>query len=402
MKKDGIDNLPADAGGAAAATAGEFIDSMFGGGVDADPGEAAPQAPQASGGPAPETEEDPGFLGGFKPIDPAPEKPAAPPLPPVVDEVVPDHVVRKGADAIKTWKDLRAKVDESERRAADIERDRLLKEQELEELKKKLESAPSAEEIEALKRQLQEKEDFIGQVDVTRSKVFQETYNRPLDELFAKTVRTLEKTGHDHDSSLALARKVFRPGMNDAQKLEQELPDEPATTIGSLMAILDDRDVFAQKRDEAIANWRQTAEASRLEEQRRTSTEIGQQLTRVAEQAFDAVSKDGSWLYQRGQDPKWNEGVEARRNAAIGYIRAGKPEDLARLVFEGIASPVYRKGYEQLKAKYDELKGKYEAIANRGRPSLSGHAPAPADVPSRVAQAPASVGQAVDQLWAEN
>ena len=392
-----IDNLPADAGGAAAASANEMVENLFGegGGEDATVSSATPAATTTTTAePA-----DDGFLGGFERIE---EAAPPPPLPAPADEPVPDHVVRKGDEAIKTWKQLRAELEAERLKALDIERDRQLKDQELSELKKKLESAPPAEEIEKLKKELDEKENFIGQVEITRSKIFQEQYDKPLNELFGKVVRKFMQSGHDQNASVELARKVFRPSMNSPQALEQALPDESAVTIGAVSSLLDDRDVLAAKRDEAINNWKQTREASAAEERRRASTEIGQQLTKVSEVALDSVVKDGSWLFKPGQDPQWNEGVEARKNAAIGYIRAGKPEDLARLVFEGIASPVYRKGYEQLKAKYDDLKSKYEAIAGRGRPSLSGHAPAPSGVPSRVAQAPASVGQAIDQLWAEN
>jgi hypothetical protein len=391
-----IDTLPGDAGGAAARSMGAVVDDLFSG----DSGDAGQPAAQPAA-PKPELpEDDPGNLGGFVPIDEAPPPEATKPEP--SEDLVPEHVVRKGEEAIKTWKQLRGELEAERQKAADIERDRQLKDQELEELRKKIEAAPPAEEIEKLKKELEAKESFIGQIEVTQSKVFREQYDAPINELFGKVVRQFAKAGHDKDSALALARKVFRPGLNTPQALEQVVPDESAVTIGAISSLLEDREVLASKREQAIQNWRETREAAMVEERRRASTEIGQQLTRVSEVALDAVVKDGSWLFKPGQDPKWNEGVEARKSAAIGYIRAGKPEDLARLVFEGIASPVYRKGYEQLKAKYDELKGKYEAIANRGRPSLSGHAPAPAGVPSRVAQAPASVGEAVDRLWSED
>ena len=134
-----------------------------------------------------------------------------------------------------------------------------------------------------------------------------------------------------------------------------------------------------------------------MEEARRTSSEIGAQLTRVAQSGFESATKDGSWLYKEGSDEKWNAAVKARKDAAMGYLRAGKPEDLARLVAEGIVSPVYRKSYEQLKVAYDDLKAKYEGGITR-RPSLSGRAPASVDgapAPEKIS----SVSDFVAKEW---
>ena len=105
----------------------------------------------------------------------------------------------------------------------------------------------------------------------------------------------------------------------------------------------------------------------------------------IAEGAIEAAVKDGSWLFNPGEDEGWNRSVQARRDAVAGYLRAGKPEDIARLVAEGIASPVYRKGYEQLRAAYDELKGKYEAVVS-GRPGVRNSAPAPDGSPAPAAR----------------
>jgi hypothetical protein len=390
-----VDTAGATAGAAAAESAGEFIDNMF--------GEEQPQ-PQPQPEPQPEPQPgmkagDPGELSDFVPIDPPKPAEDEPVLPIKTDESVPDHVVRKGDEAIKTWKQLRSELETERQKAIDIERDRQMKEQELEELRKKLETAPSEDKLKEMEDKLKEQEDYIGQMDITRSKVFQETYDKPFRDLFGKVVRQFMRSGKNQEQAVELARTVFRPGMNDPARLEEVLPEETAVTIGAVATLLEDREDLARRRDDAIKNWRETRAAIEVEETRRVSTSMAEQLTRVSEQAFEAVSKDGSWLYQRGQDPKWNEGVEARRNAAIGYIRAGKPEDLARLVFEGIAAPTYRKGYEQLKTKYEDLKSKYDAIANRTRPSLGGSSNQPTTRAPGEAAPPTSVNEFVDQNW---
>lgn len=406
----------ATAGAAAIASANPVVDELFG---DAAPADAAPDR-QEPAKPAQQVRQAPA-----KPAQPARQAPAQPAdrpedepqdTPPAElsdfneppenvlpgkpgEETVPDHVVRKGQKSIETWKQLRAELEAAEQKASEVERDRLLKEQQIEELNKKLETAPPEDKIKEMERRIAEQEDIIGRMDISRSKAFQEQFDKPINEVFGKVVRTFVKAGHSQEESVDLARKVFRPGMEDVAKLEQVLGDESAVTIGAVATLLEDREAHARLRDEALVNWRQTREASELEERRKSASEVGAILTRASDAALEAVIKDGSWLFKPGQDPQWNAGVEARKNAAIGYIRGGNPETLARLVFEGIASPAYRKGYEQVKARLDELQSKYDALVSGGRPGLMQRAPAPGEAPRQSEEAPKTVGEFVDATW---
>ena len=312
---------------------------------------------------------------------------------------IPDHVVRKGEKAIASWKKLRAERDEFARKVVDTERDRLLKEQELAELKEKLEKVPSEEELEKLKEELATAKARLSQIDLAGTPEFQEQFDKPINELFGRVVQKLMQAGHEEKEALSMARKVFRPGVTSPQSIEEVLPDESSVVVGALSALLENRDPLLQKREEALKEHQQTMEALRLERDRKASMDISAQLTQVAEKAFEEVGKGGSWLFVKGADEKWNEGVEARRNAALGYLRAGKPDVLARLIFEGIASPVYRKSFEKVKADLDDMRKKYEAVTSR-RPGLEARAPArPGEEPPKAV--PTTVGGIIDQVWGE-
>ena len=121
-----VDVAGASAGAAAADAAGEFIENLYSEAADAGaPAEADPAAGGDAGSGAPQPGDE-GFLGGFQAIqDEPPPEPAAP-LPIKGDEAVPDHVVRKGEEAIRTWKQLRAELESERQKVADVERDRLL------------------------------------------------------------------------------------------------------------------------------------------------------------------------------------------------------------------------------------------------------------------------------------
>ena len=342
-----------------------------------------------------------GELTDFMPIPKSTPKPETAPKPnttlPVKDESIPDHVAKKGEASIQTWKQLRAELDSERQRREDIERDRVAKETELSELQEKLKNVPQEGKYQELEAKVKEYEDRLGQMDITTSKVFKEQYDDPINAVFSKVVRTFMKSGQSQDQALASARSVFKPGMDSPEALERALPDASSVVIGAVSTILEDLGDLSRRREEALTNWRQTKEAASMEESRRTSSEIGAQLTRVAQSGFESATKDGSWLYKEGEDEKWNAAVKARKDAAMGYLRAGKPEDLARLVAEGIVSPVYRKSYEQLKVAYDDLKAKYEGNVVR-RPSLTGRAPASGD-PAPATEKISSVSDFVNKEW---
>ena len=111
--------------------------------------------------------------------------------------------------------------------------------------------------------------------------------------------------------------------------------------------------------------------------------------------------KEGSFLFQEGEDPKWNEGVKTRRDAVMGFIRGGKPEELAYLVAEGVASPVYRNAYARMKAENDDLKAQLASISGV-RPGMgAGSVPGSGAPPAQVAP-PATANEAIYQIWAED
>ncbi len=366
------------------------------------PAPAPASAETLTAGQAPGGDMDAGELTPFTPIDPP--KPGAQAAPPAttetiapVDEGVPDHVVRKGAEAVNTWKAARLEAKQLKQKLEDIERDRSVKEVELSELKQKLERAPSEDKLKELESKVAKYEDELGRIDITRSKHFKDQYERPVNELFSKVVKTFMKAGRDERRALELARSVFRPGMSDPNTLERAIPEESSVVIGAISTLLEDRDVLVAKYDEAVQNWRQTREAAQAEESRQAASEIGSMLTKSAQQAFTEVSKDGSWLFTEGEDEEWNKGVKARKDAVMGYLRAGQPSELARLIAEGVASPVYRRGYETIKVAYDDLMAKYQGLVGR-RPGVASHS-ADRGTPAPVGDAPKSVADFVDREW---
>ena len=396
-----IDLSGSDAGSAAAAAAAGKIEELFG---DAPPAPAAPRKPAASAVPPTpaaeeyEVEEEPEAA---PPQVTAQDEPPETVLPPREEPEVPAHVARKGTKSIETWKALHAELDTREAEVADLQKDRELKDQKIAELEKKLAEAPPEDEVKALRQKLKDQEDEIGRGDITKTKAFQAKYDAPLQQTFAKLVATFKKFGQNEQQSVALARAVFRPGMNDPSVLERALPgDSSGVLVGAVSAILDDREALVAQRETALRDWQATRSELESEESRRMISENSAVLTRASEAAFDTIVKEGSWLYKRGQDPKWNEGVEARRAAAVGYLRDGKPEDIARLVFDGVAAPTYRKMYEQQKGRADDLQAKLTEISTRGRPGLTPRTPETPPGPRQEKPA-GNMSEFIDREWEE-
>lgn len=359
------------------------------------PAPAAPPAPPASAVPKAVPEDIPPPPSVLPPATPAPASPApatpAPatptPPPPAPDlSGIPDHVVRSGAESINTWKDLKSRLRVAEQKVVDMERERALKATEDEELKKKLENAPSQEAIDKANARIEELEDEVGRMDVSRSRRFREMYDKPLEDCFGKVVTQFVRAGHTKEDAVSLARQVFRPGMSDPQTLLRALDDEDQLTIGAVSTFLQERDVLAQKREEALTHWREEKAAEDAERATRERAEMSSALRNSVERAFERATSDGSWLFKTGEDELWNKGVEARKNAVRAYVREGKPDDLTLLIAEGVAAPVYRRMLEKAHAENQELRGQLERFAGV-RPSVGsgGGAPPPAQPAQRAA-----------------
>ena len=387
QNKDDEPQVPADTGLDMAMTAFEGLDEA---------------APAPSPDPAPEDEPAGGSpLADFEMPGAAPklEDPPPPPAPPANDIAgIPDHVVRKGEAAITGWKQLRAELEAERKAKADIDRDRELKDLRIKELEEQIAKVPKQEELEAARKRAAELEDTLGQIEITRSERFKELYDKPINEVFGKVVRQFIKGGATQEQAIAKARSVFKPGMQDPQALSAALEDESSLVVGAVSALLDEREVLAQRRDEAIQNWQQERAAGEQDRIRRDAATISDQLTKAAESGFSRAVKEGSFLFQEGADPKWNEGVKTRRDAVMGFIRGGRPDELAYLVAEGVASPVYRNAYARVKAENEDLKAQLAAISGVRPGTGAGSRPAAA-VPASSPPVPATANEFIDLTW---
>ena len=343
--------------------------------------------------PAPSPQAQPLSQQPAVPQDPPATPPGADPLP-LGD--VPDHVVRKGDKAIATWKQLNAELDTYKSKAAEVERDRELLTAQLKELEEKLAAAPKAEDVEAAKKRAAEYEDELGKIDVTRSPRFQEMYEKPIRELFGKVVQQFMKAGHPQELAVQKARLVFKPGMQDPQAIAQVLEDESSLVVGAVSALLDEREALAQRREDALENWRQEQAAGAEDMKRREAATISEQLNKHAAAGFGRALKEGSWLYKEGVDDNWNNGVKARKDAVMGFIRGGKPDELAYLVAEGVAAPTYRQLANRYKAEADDLRDQLTRIGGN-RPGVGGGAPAAPGTGAPAA--PTNFRDYVDATW---
>ena len=328
------------------------------------------------------------------------DPPASPPgAQPVVD--VPDHVVRKGDKAIATWKQLYAELDSYKSKVVEIEQDRELKDARLRELEEQLGKAPKEADLEAARKRAAELEDELGKIDVARSPRFQEMYEKPIRELFGKVVQQFMKAGHPQELAVQKARLVFKPGMQDPQALAQVLEDESSLVVGAVSALLDEREVLAQRREDALENWRQEQAAGAEDMKRREAATISEQLNKHAAAGFGRALKEGSWLYKEGVDDNWNNGVKARKDAVMGFIRGGKPDELAYLVAEGVAAPTYRQLANRYKAEADDLRDQLARVGGN-RPGI-GYSSAPPAASGAAPQqpAPTSFRDVIDREWSD-
>lgn len=293
------------------------------------------------------------------------------------DEVMPDEVRKSPKRAQDAWTAAKREAKQYKK--------------ELDELRQKAQTPQNTEDIDSLKKQLQEAEDRLGQLDITNSTTFKRQYEAPINDIYRESVQSLVKAGHDVEEAQQRVRALINPNTTQEMMAEQ-LSDLPTLMQGVLYTHANKMRELQSLRSKAIQDWRSTQAAVREEEQRQSESIHKQLLMQNIDSAVDRLRQEGSFLFARSNtDDTWNRAVETRIEATRG-IMSGPPDILAKYVADGVAAKTYRQLFIKERINASKLR---QDLANvmGGRPvigrdpSAATAAPAPRD---RQAQNPDS------------
>lgn len=277
-------------------------------------------------------------------------------------------------------------------------------------LKKELEAARAApqakpeelSELEALRKSVQDQENMLGQIEITRSKSFQKRYDMPIVTARAKLSRALAALGDrspEDAAQIVQALESCRTIQEARDLVSGESGDIKGVALTGYMELQEHHST----RNQAVEDWRNTRPAVETEEDRVSAGERLRQIVDATASALPDLSApieskgEGSWIFMdQPDDVEWTD----RRNSAISTARATLRDagvervtpELAKIAMEGAVSKLYRKFGEDQFARANELQATLDR-RNKTSPRVngggSGSAPGPQkqaapDSPKRI------------------
>lgn len=271
-----------------------------------------------------------------------------------------------------------------------------------------------AAEVERLRQQTQEYENTIGQLEITRSKAFQQRYDAKIMNLRTKAVQRIaeasDRSPEDAASMLRALEQAKTP-----QEARELVAGEPSIVQGTaFQAYLEIREAFGE-RQRAIEDWRNTRPTIETEAERESDSE---RLRRIVDATATALpvlvappdkGGENSWIYMdQPEDVEWTARRQGLLSAARAILRDNRPGEVEKMVLEGVAAKVYREFGESQYARVKELEASL-ARRNKATPRVNGggssegstrgnHVPLPAVSPQSIE---AGVGELIDNFHRE-
>lgn len=216
-------------------------------------------------------------------------------------------------------------------------------------------------EVEQLRKQVQEYEDRVGQLDIAQTKSFRERYDTVMERLHAKNVSLLARTGMPEAEANDLATKLIATRGDIAQiqsLVSQESPMVQSALLQNTQELLD----TAQQRQQALASWRDTRAALQAQSERSSTAETTQTIVEATTKASKDLVLENSWLFAESQEnQEWNQRRDELIRQARHVLREGRPADVAKMVLEGAAATWYRRWGEHEHARAEKLAAELQA-----------------------------------------
>jgi len=319
---------------------------------------------------------------GQNPEDPTAQLAEAPALPPEQQVTQPQNLNEQQNHA---WAAIRAQSN-ANRRAAEEYR---TKYNQVVELSKKFqdEKAGFAQQLAAKDAEIAKLQDDIGRVDLTRSQAFRDKYDAPIQQVHAEMVTQLKHAGYSEEDADSLSRQVMS---TPREQLPDLLKDLPAHMQGILMVKAEAADGLLTARDQAIEDWRTSAEGLAAVQERGAGILTAQHVDKMVQRATEIVhAMPLSTMPPAYQvtDPVFAADRTAKEQAFRSWVLNAPEEQKYAAMLEGFMAP---KTYEMLEQTMRENQQLRSVLMARGRLSAPPVAPAPS-VPPAPAPAPAPV-----------
>jgi len=215
-------------------------------------------------------------------------------------------------------------------------------------------------EVDASKKRIEELENDLGKIDLTRSSSFREQYDDKINTIGGRMVEILSKEGVEQPEAIGFVRQLLS---EQKQSVRERLIDDMAPGLkGTLSALTIQIDEVVQKRNAAIENWKATTAALEETEARSKVAKITGKVDEIVTSAVDQVRKLGNPYFKQTDDEDWNKEVSDRQNTLKGILLTGDFEKIAPLVAEGLTAADLRVRYSKLLKSKRAVEKELEAV----------------------------------------
>ena len=338
-----------------------------------DPAPAPVTEPVVTGTPAPAPAPAPAVLppAGSEILGvPEDVRPTSTPAP--ADEPHPDDPpeLADNPKARSAWTVLKQGLKAAEAKARQYDNEKKLLAQQLEQAK--AQKPPDMTELAALKDQVQEYENKLSQVALEQSRAFKDRYDNQIAQKQSWAAAVLMKLNKPEAEAKLLAERLANPE-NTAEDIQSMLGSELPVVQATLSQYAWDTMAIKQQREQALKDWKATQATLSDQDQRYSVAERSKAVVDGTSQALSQLVQEQSWAFmESAANPAWNQQRETLIQQARYALRENKPNEIVKLVMEGVSAKVYRQMAERADAKARELQAELNKIVGL-RPGVGGN-----------------------------
>lgn len=243
---------------------------------------------------------------------------------------------------------------------------------------------------------IKELEDELGKIDLSRSPEFKQRYDAPISGIRDEISKLLVANGYEEAQSTQLAEQIV---LTESAKVPEMLTQLPTHVQGMIMIHAQNADKLWGERDQALQNWKQSAEGLAAVAERGSAVVNAQHIAQLAEKAI-ATAKglpvdQLAPAFQVTDDQQFIADRDAQEQKFKAWVQSAPEEQKYVAMFEGFMAG---KTYEMLQQTWlenQQLKGLLYQRGRLGTPPVypvRSAPPAPPAPPKPVEQTTATVG----------
>lgn len=332
-------------------------------------------------------------FGGEQPVDPVASLEHIPDLAPEQKIEPPQNLDEKQNHA---WAAMRAQMAESRRQAEDFRQ----KYNGIVDSAKQYQAEKTefGNKLNAKDARIKELEDELGKMDLSRSPEFKQRYDAPISGIRDEISKLLVANGYEEAQSAQLAEQIV---LTESAKVPEMLTQLPTHVQGMIMIHAQNADRLWGERDQALQNWKQSAEGLAAVAARGSAVVNAQRIAQLAEKAI-ATAKglpvdQLAPAFQVTDDQQFIADRDAQEQKFKAWVQSAPEEQKYVAMFEGFMAG---KTYEMLQQTWLENQQLKGLLYQRGRLGTPPVYPVRSAPPAPPAAPPVAPPKPADQTIA--